>query len=88
MTLTLELTPEQERRLIGEAAAHGLEMQDYALGLILGEMPQPKTQISEERARQIEAARRLRGSLAHLEGASSYQFIEDKKREMELEDRF
>jgi hypothetical protein len=39
MTLTITLTPEQEARVRQEARQHGLEAEEYALKLLLGELP-------------------------------------------------
>ena len=43
MTISLELSPEQEARLSVEAASSGLNLTDYALSRLLGgpEMPEP-----------------------------------------------
>ncbi len=87
MTLTLELTPEQERRLIREANERGQDTHTYALIRLLGEAPKPQTEISPERDRQIEAAKALCGKYAHLPGSVD-DFIAEKRREMEREDRF
>lgn len=88
MTLTLELTPEQERRVREEAASQGLDTQSYILTRLLGESPKTEESVSEDRARQIAAAREGYGKFAHLPGGSSYEFIAEKQREIEREDRF
>ena len=86
MTLTLELTPEPERRIREEANREGLPTETFVLNRALGERtiltPKPKT---PEQIAKIKAAR---GFLAGLDGVSSEDFITEKKREMELEDRF
>ena len=41
MTLTLELTPEQETKLQQEAASHGMNTKAYALALLTGEVMTP-----------------------------------------------
>ncbi len=87
MILTLELTPEQERRLTREAAAQGLDTQSYILKSLLGDTPKTEAHVSEERARQIEAAKALHGKYAHLPGSVD-DFIAEKRREIKREDRF
>ena len=86
MTLTLELTPEQDRRIREDAAREGLPTEKFVLNRALGEKPDvtPKPRTPEQIAK-IKAAR---GFLVGLDGVSSEDFIAEKKREMELEDRF
>jgi hypothetical protein len=61
---------------------------------LLGEVPktdaerlQAGTEISPERARQIEAAKALLGKYAHLPGSVD-DFIAEKRKEIEREKRF
>ena len=85
MTLTLELTPEQEHRVREEAARKGLDTQTYAIKQILGS--DEETVPTQKTPEQLAAIKRLRGSLAQLPGSVD-DFIAEKRKEMEREDRF
>ncbi len=85
MTLTLNLTPEQENRVREEAARKGLDAETFALKRILGETPEPASKPkTPELIARIKSAR---GFLAGLEGVSSDDFIAEKRKELELENR-
>ena len=48
MSLTLELTPEQEQRLKTEAAQRGMEASAYALTLLTGAEAEPHLRLDEQ----------------------------------------
>lgn len=72
MTLTIELTPEQESRLKAEAERSGLPLPQYALQRLVGISYTPTDE--DERLAAIDAAY---GALADA-GISSEDFLREK----------
>ncbi len=83
MTLTIELSPEQEARLKAEATRNGLPMQEYALRRLLGDPTEAKADKATAEQRREPTGR---GKLAHLKW-SSEQFAQEKQQEIAREDR-
>jgi hypothetical protein len=82
MTLTLELTPEQERQLQTEAERSGIPLSDYILRRLLGT---PSQAPSNETAR-LAAIDAAFGALAGT-GISSEDFMREKHEEIEREEQ-
>jgi hypothetical protein len=89
MTLTLELTPEQEKRLETGAATHGFDTNSYVLYLLFRESPPPNEGVSlAKRLAQhgvlgaIEGTPRADGrSWSEIEAATGTPSTEPNKRE-------
>jgi len=81
MTLTIELTHEQESRLQIEAARSGLPLSEYALRRLLG----APSQIPAEEAERLAAIDAAYGALADT-GLSSEAFLKEKHAETEREE--
>ena len=71
MSLTLELTPEQEQRLKTEAAQRGMEAAAYALTLLTGSRRIPHLRVDAQGIPWIAPGRRWRGGRNYLGGMSA-----------------